>query len=190
MRPTPRAGSPPRSATGIRQRRPPSARVTGRAPRSSLTRRRPQSLRDRPWSSSTRTSSREGAGSTSRSSALEVLRYALEVTFRVKRRHAARPGGRDGLPIDVVLHVTASKDARHAGLCAAVRDEVAIRVHLKLTAEQRRVRYVPDRNEDTSQRYLDGLVGLSVANHHPGHFTFRGISNLFDLAVEHPRNLR
>jgi len=39
----------------------------------------------------------------------------FEETLRVHGRHAAAPGGRDRLSIDVVLAVARREDARHAG---------------------------------------------------------------------------
>ena len=63
-----------------------------------------------------------------------MLGNAVEVVLGVERGHAAGPGGRDRLPVHVVLHVAAGEHARHAGLGAVVRDDVAVGVQLELTA--------------------------------------------------------
>ena len=62
-----------------------------------------------------------------------MLRQPIEVVLGIDRSHAAGAGGGDGLPVDVILHVAAREDARNARSCAAVRAQVAVRIHLELT---------------------------------------------------------
>ena len=59
----------------------------------------------------------------------------FQVAFGVEGGHAARAGRRDGLAVGMVLHVAAGEDARHAGLRAVVRQDVAVRVELDLARE-------------------------------------------------------
>src|SRR2546426_467939 len=66
----------------------------------------------------------------------EMFWDVLEEVLGVDRGHAAASSRGDRLPIDVVLHVAARKHARDARLRSVVRDDVAVRVHLELTAEQ------------------------------------------------------
>ena len=52
----------------------------------------------------------------------------LQKPFRVDRRHAAGAGRRDCLPIDMILHIAASKDAGNIRFSAVVGFDVAVRI--------------------------------------------------------------
>jgi len=52
----------------------------------------------------------------------------LQKPFRVDRRHATGAGRRDCLPIDMILHVAASKDAGNIRFSAVVGFDVAVRI--------------------------------------------------------------
>src|SRR5262245_60080743 len=85
----------------------------------------------------------------------------LEVLVRVERCHAARAGRRDRLAVDVVGDVARCEYAWHAGrrrhtAAAAADDDVAL-FHLELTVEDRGVRGMSDRDEDTGDRDLAWL---------------------------------
>ena len=73
---------------------------------------------------------------------------------------------------------------------AVVRDEIAVRVHLELAAEQRRVRVVADRDEHSRDRHFLALAGRRVPDDHRGDFALAGILDLVDLGVEQPLDLR
>jgi len=60
---------------------------------------------------------------------------ALQKPLGVNRSHTSRACGRNGLPIDVILHVAAGKDAGNIGLGAIVGQNVAVRIQFQLTNE-------------------------------------------------------
>src|SRR5262245_62209851 len=105
---------------------------------------------------------------------------SFEEAFGIERRHAARACGRDRLPIDVVLYIAGGEDARHARLRARAREDVSVLVELDLSHEQRRVRRVPDRDEDAVERKLTELAGLQIADDDAGDFAFFRRLNLSD----------
>src|SRR5687768_9554443 len=81
----------------------------------------------------------------------------------LERGHAARAGRGDRLTPLLVLDVSGRKYAGHRGLRRArLRDDVALVVGADLTSEERRVRHVADREEQT--RGLDAalLVRLEI----------------------------
>src|SRR5690606_15722588 len=89
---------------------------------------------------------------------------AFEEPLGVDGRHAARPGGSDCLPVDMVLHVAGGKHTGHAGPRAVVRHDVAAGVELELPDKKRRVRRVADGYEHAIDRQLRQLPGLHVAD--------------------------
>src|SRR5437762_9017000 len=108
-----------------------------RARASCSTRRRSRSRLGKLWSSTMETWWSEAGGLIDGDlRGLQVFRHSLEIMFRVDRRHASRARGGDRLPVDVILRVAARKHARHARLRSVVRDDVAVRVHLDLPAEE------------------------------------------------------
>ncbi len=146
--PVTRADPPPaRRRAGTR------ARARRRSRRSSSsTSRRPPSRQDRRSCSTTEMSAWAAAGSTERTSTGRERRYSAhgrhwrrcvhgressrpasscdrpdEEALGIDRGHAARAGGGDRLPIDVILHVAGGEHTRHVRARAAVRHDVAVR---------------------------------------------------------------
>src|SRR5689334_14394315 len=72
----------------------------------------------------------------------------FEVALGVDRGHAPGTRGRDGLPVDVVLHVAGGEHTGHAGARARRGDDVAVLVEFELPLEERRVRRVANRDEN------------------------------------------
>src|ERR1051326_5810120 len=66
----------------------------------------------------------------------QVFGNVVDVMLGVDGGHAAAARGGDRLAVDVVLHVAAREYAGDARLRAVVRDQVAVLIHLELTAEQ------------------------------------------------------
>ena len=60
--------------------------------------------------------------------AAALMCLILQKPLRVDRRHAAGAGRRDCLPIDMILHVAASKDAGNIRFSAVVGFDVAVRI--------------------------------------------------------------
>ena len=94
----------------------------------------------------------------------------FEPAFAIDGRHAAAACGGDGLPVHLVVHVAGGEDAldvrvRRAGL----HFDVALVVRLQLSAEERGVRLVADRDEHAVDRHLAQRAGLRVAQPHARH---------------------
>src|SRR5579862_4604568 len=71
-----------------------------------------------------------------------------EEALGVERRHAAGPGGGDGLAVGVVGDVPGGEDSRDVGGCRAWLDqEIAALVEVELPLEQLGVGLVPDGDE-------------------------------------------
>ena len=81
-----------------------------------------------------------------------VLGLELQPAFRVDRRHAARSRGGDCLAVHVILDVPAGEDALDVRGRAIVGDQVAGVFHLQLSAEEIRVRAMPDGDEQPGDR--------------------------------------
>ena len=105
----------------------------------------------------------------------------FQIAFGIERRHAAGPGRGDRLPVDVVLHVAAREHAFDARFRAIVGDDVAVRVHLDLSPEQRRVRRVADRDEHAVTRHARRDAGLVVPDHHRRHLARAVVLDVLDL---------
>ena len=119
-----------------------------------------------------------------------MLRQPFQILLGVDRRHAAGAGGGNRLTVDVILDVARGEDARDVGARAVVRQDVAVRVHLELTLEERRVRRVADRDEhavDASVFRSPVSVFLSTM---PVHFALAAVVDVVDFAVPLERDLR
>ena len=114
----------------------------------------------------------------------------VEVVLGVDGRHAARARRGNRLPVNVILHVAAREDTRHAGVRALVGDDVAIGIHLELAPEERRVRRVPDRDEHAVDPQFASFAGDDVAQQHAGHEALGHVLNILDLAVPGEIDLR
>ncbi len=85
----------------------------------------------------------------------------FEMTLGLDGRHAAAARRGDGLPVRVVLHVTAREDTLHRGPGGVgAREDVAVLVEIELTAEERGVGGVSDRDEQPGDREL-GLLAVA-----------------------------
>src|SRR5688572_7437605 len=74
-------------------------------------------------------------------SGLEMPLGVGEEPLRVERGGAARPGGGDRLPVDVILHVAGGEDARDVRFGRlALRDQVAVLVVVEPVDEELRRR--------------------------------------------------
>jgi len=82
--------------------------------------------------------------------------------FGVQRRHAACACRRDRLPIHLVHHIAAGKNALHAGVSAVARDDVPLLVHLQDALKDLGVWRVPNRDEHAVNRKVVLLVGFEV----------------------------
>src|SRR3954454_11399508 len=79
----------------------------------------------------------------------------FEVALGFERGHAPGAGGRDGLAVDVILHVTACEHTGHRRLRGpGLREQIAVLVEVELALEQLRVRCVADRNEHAGHRKI------------------------------------
>ena len=83
-------------------------------------------LRD-PYRDSRTTGSRQRQSSHAQLRFSQVLRQAVQIVLGVERCHAARAGGGDRLPVDVILDVAAGEHAGDARSRAGVRARVAVR---------------------------------------------------------------
>src|SRR5437773_9623836 len=90
----------------------------------------------RPWTSSGRT-------------ALSVAQR-FQIAFAVNRGHAACAGGRDCLPVNMVLNVASRKNSRNAGAHPAIRLNIPGRVQVQLAFEQLSIRRMADGHKHAS----------------------------------------
>src|SRR5712692_10665684 len=87
-----------------------------------------------------------------------------EEFLRLERRHAAHPGGGDGLAKDLVLDVAGGIDAGDlGGGRIRPRDDIAFAVESQLTLEYLRHWRMPDGDEDTVAGDLPRRRGFGVA---------------------------
>src|SRR5262245_51635652 len=89
----------------------------------------------------------------------------------------------------MILDITAGKYAAYAGFAPVVGDEVTVRVHLDLSAEERGVRRMADRDEDSAQRHLCRRARRAVADDHAVDAAVSRRFDLVDLAIEQPCDL-
>ena len=98
------------------------------------------------------------------------MRALFQEALGVQSRHAARAGAGNGLAVNVVLHVSGSKNARHAGhrgkaLQAAAGDDVAV-FHVNLAGKNIGIRLVTDGNKAALERNVAGCaIGRAFETH-------------------------
>src|SRR3954470_22041022 len=126
-----------------------------------------------------------GPGPGERSALVERLG---QPALGVDRRRGAGPGRGDGLPVDVVDHVTAGEHAVDVGARGRVLDlDVAGVVELELPREQLAARVVPDRDEDAGDRQLLGVAADHVGEPDAGHGVLA--EDVGDLLAQRPADL-
>src|SRR3981081_3386201 len=82
--------------------------------------------------------------------------------FGIHGGHAAGAGGGNRLAITMVLNVPSDKYTRNLCLAAIQGDEISVRIHLKLAAENHRVGVVTDSNENALELEIRGRIGFRV----------------------------
>src|SRR5919106_6515974 len=100
----------------------------------------------------------------------------LQKPFRIDGGHAAGAGGSNGLPVDVVLHVAAGKDARHVGFGTIVRQNVSRGIQIQLSDEEFGIGFVTDGNEQTVTLEVLRHTGLYVLEPDAGDSASFGIA--------------
>ena len=98
--------------------------------------------------------------------------------FGVHGGHAAGTCRGDGLAVAMILNVASNKNARNLRQAAVLGDELAVRIHLELTFEHRRIGIVPDGDEDSIDGNFCSFPGPRIAHSQGFHQPFRG-KNLF-----------
>src|SRR6266568_2230847 len=108
-----------------------------------------------------------------------------EELFGVHSSHAAGAGRSHGLPIAVIQHVSRNKRPRDIRQTAVLHNEVSIRIHLQLVAENLRVRLVPNGHKNAAHGKDRLLVRFRIAQLHGLHSAFRDVQDFFDHRRSH-----
>src|ERR687898_1826222 len=112
---------------------------------------------------------------------VQVSLFGRQEALGVERAHAAGPGRGDGLAVCVILDVA---DREHAGDVrlrrARLRDQITGVVVLELVQEQRRVRVVADRDEQSVGREVAHLSRLDVLEPHAAELAFLDAEHVDD----------
>src|SRR5580658_9021777 len=116
-------------------------------------------------------------------SIIMLVSFRFQKSFRFYRRHAARAGRRDGLPVQAVLHVARVKYAGNVGARAALREDVALGIGIDLSLEDARVRDVPDGHEEAVYRLVPRLAADGIAQARPGYQFFGRVENVVNHGV-------
>src|SRR5207247_2164046 len=120
-----------------------------------------------------------------------VRLVGFQMPLGLERRHAAGPGGRHGLAIDVVLDVARREDARHARLGRpGFHLDVAVRQERDLAPENLRVRLVTDRDEEAAHLTVRERPGLEVPQTHGRDLATLDVHDVVHGAVPDELDLR
>ena len=119
-------------------------------------------------------------------SAISIVLYlelvlCRQITLCIDCCHAARAGGRHGLAVLVVLHVSTCKNTGDACFRPTMGDQVSVCVHVELPAEQARVRGVADGNEDALDRQHALVPGANIPQ--PDAFDLLGAQDVAHCGV-------
>src|SRR5215213_6384923 len=115
-----------------------------------------------------------------------------EKSLGVDRRHTARTGGSNGLPVVRVLSVTACENAWNIRLHRSTLSlQISDVVHVQHALEKVSVGFMPDRDKNAFRRKGGGLIGLIIVEDHARdalflrtqYFPDLGIPDDFDLRV-------
>src|SRR5437870_13566054 len=103
----------------------------------------------------------------------------FEELFRVDRRHAARSGGRNRLPVAMVLHIPRDEHARNIREASMLRNQISVRVHVQFALEHSAVRVMPDGHKNSIHFDVAGYAAFRIAQLHAADKSLRR-RNLFD----------
>src|ERR1700721_2343233 len=92
-----------------------------------------------------------------------LVRVSFQELFGIESGHATGASSGYGLAVAVVLHVAGNKDAWNGSQGAVFGDQGAVRVHVELTFEDRRVGIVADGDEDAIYCDFASFLRLRIA---------------------------
>jgi hypothetical protein len=116
-----------------------------------------------------------------------LVTLGFEPTFGVDGGNAARPGSRDRLAVDVVLHVARGEESFDIRERSESGAHVAVLLEINLASDQRRIGNVANRNKDAGHVQDPFFAGHGVTNFQPGHLV---ITQYFgDLGIPFKANL-
>ncbi len=114
------------------------------------------------------------------------MSFRLEHPLGFDGRLAARARRRNRLSIRPVLDITGVKDTGNVCSRAAMVDDKAFRVQIKLAYERLRVRHVSDGQEEAVHILLPSLTCLHVLQSDACHHALLDVENVFDHCIQQP----